>query len=234
MDKKDIKVAIVDNSIDPSVYQPVRHWTSFLDVHWRVFRATEGCLPNLNEDFTHLILTGSEASILNREDWVEREVELARNAGDKGLAVLGSCYGHQILALALAGSQHVRRCAFHEIGWFPIRITKESSLLGKKRIIYAFSSHFDEVFNLGESFTVLSTSEKCEIQAFQWKEKPVWGLQYHPEITVPEAIQYIQSSAAKSGKRASFYKDALDLTPKDSDSIQNIISKFLRCLPLSF
>ncbi len=222
----DIKVAIIDNSIDPSIYQPVRHWASFLDIQLQAFRDSEGCLPNLNEDFTHLILTGSEASILNREAWVEREVELAQDAVDKGLAVFGSCYGHQILALALAGSQNVRRCAFHEIGWFPIKITKESSLLGKKRIIYAFSSHFDEVFNLGESFTVLSTSENCEIQAFQWKEKPVWGLQYHPEITVQEAIQYIQSSAAKREKRASFYKDALDLTPKDSGSIYNIISKF--------
>ena len=226
MDKKDTKVAIIDNSIDPSVYQPVRHWTSFLDVPWREFSAKQMCLPNLNEDFTHLILTGSEASILNREEWVEREVELALDAADRGLSVLGSCYGHQLLAIALAGSQHVRRCASHEIGWFPIKITEESSLLGKKRIIYAFSSHFDEVFNLGESFTVLSKSEKCEIQAFQWKEKPVWGLQYHPEIAVPEAIQFIQSCAAKSERRSSFYKDAVDLTPKDSGSIQNIISKF--------
>ena len=55
MDKKDIKVAIVDNSIDPSVYQPVVHWTSFLDVPWQAFRALEGNLPNLNENFTHLI-----------------------------------------------------------------------------------------------------------------------------------------------------------------------------------
>jgi len=226
MDKKDIKVAIIDNSIDPSVYQPVRHWASFLDVQWWAFRAREGHLPNLNEDFTLLILTGSEASILDREPWVERVVESAQDAVDKGLAVFGSCYGHQILVLALAGSQHVRRCVFHEIGWFPIKITKESSLLGEKRIIYAFSSHFDEVFNLGESFNVLSTSEKCEIQAFQWKEKPVWGLQYHPEIDVPEAIQYIKSSAAKKEERAVFYKDALDLTPKDSGVIHKIISNF--------
>jgi len=227
MDKQDVKVAIVDNSIDPSVYQPVRHWASFLDIPWRAFRAPEGNLPNLNENFTHIILTGSEASILDRGAWVEREIELTREAVDKDLSVFGSCYGHQILAIALAGSEHVRRCASHEIGWFPIKITKESSLLGKKRIIYAFSSHFDEVYNLGKNFSVLSTSEKCEIQAFQWKEKPVWGLQYHPEITVPQAIEYIQNSAAKTDERAVFYKDALDLAPKDSDLIQSIIRNFI-------
>jgi GMP synthase-like glutamine amidotransferase len=157
---------------------------------------------------------------------VEREVELTQTAVDNGLAVFGSCYGHQILALALAGRKHVRRCANHEIGWFPIKITRENSLFGKKRTIFAFCSHFDEVFDLGESFTVLSESEKCEIQAFQWKEKPVWGLQYHPEISVPEASKYIRDSAAKSEKRASFYKDALDLTPRDSGVIHGIISNF--------
>ncbi|MCJ7580583.1 MAG: gamma-glutamyl-gamma-aminobutyrate hydrolase family protein [Candidatus Aminicenantes bacterium] len=227
MDKKDIKVAIVDNSIDPSVYHPVRHWASFLDVQWRAFRAKEGNLPNLNENFTHLILTGSEASIIDIETWVEREIELIQDAVDKNLAVFGSCYGHQILALALAGRKHVRRCAHHEIGWFPIEITKESSLLGERKIIYAFSSHFDEVFNLGESFSVLSVSEKCEIQAFQWKEKPVWGLQFHPEITVPEAIRFIKSSAVKPDKRAPLYREAMDLTPKDSGLIHKIIANFI-------
>ncbi len=227
MDKKDIKLAIVDNSIDPSVYNPVRHWSSFLGMPWKAFRAKEGHLPNLKEEYTHLVLTGSEASILDRETWVEREVELTQAAVDNGLAVFGSCYGHQILALALAGHKHVRRCAEHEIGWFPIKITKENSLLGGKRTIFAFSSHFDEVFNLGKGFTVLSESEKCEIQAFQWKEEPVWGLQYHPEINVSEAVIYIRNSVAKNERRAPFYKEALDLTPKDSGLIHEIISNFL-------
>ena len=226
MDKKDIKVAIVDNSIDPAVYNPVRHWTSFLGVPWKTFRAKEGHLPNLKEEYTHLILTGSEASILDREVWVEREVDLTQAAVDNGLAVFGSCFGHQILALALAGRKHVRRCANPEIGWFPIKITEENSLLGGKRTIFAFSSHFDEVFNLGESFNVLSESENCEIQAFQWKAEPVWGLQYHPEICVSEAIKYVRKNAAKSDEKAPFYKDALNLAPKDSGAIHEIISNF--------
>ena len=204
---------------------------SFLDVQFRAFRPLEGKLPHLSEDYTHLILTGSEASILNRDAWVEREVELTQEAVERDLAVLGSCYGHQILALALAGSQHVRQCAFHEIGWFPIEIIKESSLLGEKRIIYAFSSHFDEVFNLGKNFTILSTSEKCEIQAFQWKEEPVWGLQYHPEIGMDEGKEYIQRSAAKNDRRAAFYKEAHDSEPRDSGQINNIISKFIGQFP---
>ena len=227
MNKKEIKVAIVDNSIDSSVYNPVRHWASFLEVSWKAFRAKEGHLPNLKEEYTHLILTGSEASILDREVWVDREVDLTQAAADDGLAILGSCFGHQILALALAGRKYVRRCTNQEIGWFPIKITEENFLLGGKRTIFAFSSHFDEVFNLGESFTVLSESENCEIQAFQWKEESVWGIQYHPEICMSEGVKYIRKSAAKSDEKSPFYKEALNLAPKDSGLIHEIISNFI-------
>ena len=223
----DTKVAIIDNSIDPLLYDPVTHWASFLDVEWRAFRAIEGDFPDLKQDYTHLILTGSEASILERTLWLEREVELIQAAVEIGLSVFGSCYGHQMVALALAGPKHIRRCASHEIGWFPIEITEENALLGEKRTVFSFSSHFDEVFNLEKNFTVFCESKKCKIQGFQWKNRPVWGLQFHPEITNSEAVKYIRNSAAKGGERASFFKDALNLVPKDSGVIYQLISNFI-------
>jgi hypothetical protein len=58
-----IKVAILDNSLDPDVYKPVLHWSRWLTEAWIAFRAPEGRFPRLGDRFTHLILTGSEASI---------------------------------------------------------------------------------------------------------------------------------------------------------------------------
>jgi len=115
--KKDIRVAIIDNSITPSVYKPVEHWGAFLHVPFASFRAAEGRLPDLGENFTHLILTGSESSIIEREDWVDAEVEFVRDALSRNFPTLGSCYGHQLLARALCGPPHVRRCQRPEIGW---------------------------------------------------------------------------------------------------------------------
>jgi hypothetical protein len=65
-----MEIAVIDNSIDPSVYHPIRHWQSYLKRKWQAFRAPQGFFPNLEKDYSHLILTGSEASILEREDWV--------------------------------------------------------------------------------------------------------------------------------------------------------------------
>ena len=85
-------MAIIDNSIDASVYTPVEHWGKFLEVPFESFRAPEGRFPGLKGDFSHLILTGSESSVLERDAWVEDEVEFIREAvGRRGFGgvVLG-------------------------------------------------------------------------------------------------------------------------------------------------
>ena len=76
----EMKVAIVDNSIDSSIYNPIIHWKSYLKVEWEAFKAIKSHFPDLKKGYTHLILTGSEASILEREKWVNEEVELIQEA----------------------------------------------------------------------------------------------------------------------------------------------------------
>lgn len=89
-----MKIAIIDNAMDPSVYNPTRHWRSHLIWEWKAFRAPQGLFPNLKEGYTHLILTGSEVSILKRDTWVWKEVRLVQKALGQRLPILGSCYGH--------------------------------------------------------------------------------------------------------------------------------------------
>lgn len=224
---KGIRVAIVDNSIAPSVYRPVEHWAAFLQVPFSSFRAPEGRLPDLKKDFTHLILTGSEASIMEREIWVDAEVEFVREALNLDLPILGSCYGHQLLALALRGSAHVRRALRPEIGWYPIDIRTKSSLLGEEGTIYAFSSHFDEVIGLDEDFRVLASTPGCPVQAFELKGRPVWGVQFHPEIDIPAAREFLSRLVDLGLKTSSLFEEALGTKPRDSGLIRRIVSHFL-------
>ena len=224
----DIRVAIVDNSIVPAVYKPVEHWAAFLSVPFASFRAAEGRLPDLGKDFTHLILTGSEASIVEREDWVEAEVEFVREALDKGLPTLGSCYGHQLLALTLCGPAHVRRCSRPEIGWHPISILHPSGLLGEASVIHAFSSHFDEVVDLDACFRVLASSSACGIQAFELRGSPVWGIQFHPEIDVAAAREYLRNLVGLGLPTSPLFAAALATTPRDSGVIRTVVRHFLK------
>jgi GMP synthase-like glutamine amidotransferase len=221
------KVAIIDNSINPSIYTPVAHWASFLKAKWHAFTAREFQFPDLEDGYTHLILTGSEASILKRERWVYKEIEFVLEAIDRKIPILGSCWGHQLLAVTLAGPAHVKRSAHPEIGWLPLEIIEEETLIGKKGQAYVFSSHFDEVVDLSQDFRVFASSENCQIHAFQWNTSPVWGIQSHPEMTIMDAQHYLRENVASKHESLEFYKRALDSTPQDSGLIHTVIRNFL-------
>lgn len=75
-----VKLALIDNSIDPDSYPPCAHWGEFLSVPFDSFRAGDGRLPDLGDGYTHLILTGSEASILERSG-VFRSIPKYRSSG---------------------------------------------------------------------------------------------------------------------------------------------------------
>jgi GMP synthase-like glutamine amidotransferase len=205
----------------------VDHWSTHLKVPWEAFRAKKKRLPSLKGKYSHIILTGSEASILEREQWVQDEMELILEAAEKGIPLLGSCYGHQLLALALAGPAHVGRCRVPEIGWIPIRILESSSLLGKPRKAHSFSIHFDEVLGLGPSYRILASTEICPIQAFEMRRSAVWGLQIHPEIGVRSARSLLKNLLGKFPDAGSLYRPALESEPKDSKLIRRIVANFL-------
>jgi GMP synthase-like glutamine amidotransferase len=224
---RNVNVAIVDNSINPSIYTPVAHWSAFLECRWQAFTAREFQFPNLDDAFTHLILTGSEASILERERWVDEEVKLTLEAVGRNLPVLGSCWGHQLLVLALAGPAYLQRSESPEIGWIPVAITEDNTLMGKKGLEYVFSSHFDEVVDLGDEFRVFASSEKCRVHAFQWGESPVWGIQSHPEMSIPDAQRYLRENVESKKKSFSHYRRALDSIPRDTGIIHAVIQNFL-------
>jgi GMP synthase-like glutamine amidotransferase len=222
-----IKVAILDNSLDPDVYKPVLHWSRWLTEAWIAFRAPEGRFPRLGDGFTHLILTGSEASILDREDWVDAEVDLVREALDRRVPILGSCYGHQLLALAIGGPSYVRRCEEPEIGWLPIRVLEDSPLLGAAGTAYAFTLHFDEAVDPDGLFKVLAETPRCRIHAFQYGERPAWGIQAHPEIGVEDGRNLLKAEFERSYKGAEMLELALRSVPRDTEFIRSIVPAFL-------
>ncbi len=222
------KVALIDNSLDKNVYDPVRHWKAHLACEWISFEAKRSYFPALEEGFTHFILTGSEASILEREKWVYEEVELVKLAIEKGISILGSCYGHQLLVLALLGPAHVKRCENPEVGWIKIRIEKENDLLGEGRTAHCFSIHFDEVVNLNQNFEVLASTRNCPIQAFKLKDKPVWGIQMHPEIDIREGRSLLEKLLMLRHPNSPLIEKALNSKPRDSGLIKPILRKFLK------
>jgi GMP synthase-like glutamine amidotransferase len=222
------KLAMIDNSIYPDIYKPVEHWGRYLPVAWETFVARNHRFPDPGR-FTHLLLTGSEASILEPDSWVEEEADVVREAVRRGVAVLGSCWGHQLLAFALAGPGHVGPCARPEIGWIPLRLKRDTELLGPaQETPFTFSIHFDEVRDPDGTFEVLAGTDLCAIQAMRVPGRPVWGIQCHPEVDVPTGREFLRDLVDAGFKGRESLLEALASVPRDSGLIRRIVPGFLK------
>lgn len=108
-------------------------------------------------------------------------------------AVLGVCLGHQLLIHVLGGKVELSP-ANREIGWSKITLTPKGQtdplFTGIPQSFWSFQYHNDQVINLPKSTENTATTDTCLIQAIRHVELPVWGVQFHPEIT-PEKAQRI-------------------------------------------
>jgi GMP synthase (glutamine-hydrolysing) len=98
-----------------------------------------------------------------------------------GLPVLGLCYGHQIIAQLSNGKVDSACCK--EYGTAEVTVDKAVGVLkdlGKEEKVWM--SHGDTVSNMPADFEVLAHTENCPVAAFRHKQKPIYGLQWHPEV----------------------------------------------------
>ena len=99
-----------------------------------------------------------------------------------GVPVLGICYGMQLACQALGG--RVGHCASREYGRASIRIHTDSNLLtGLPPEMDVWMSHGDQVNEVSDDFVALAETKTCPFAAVQHRQLPVYGIQFHPEVT---------------------------------------------------
>jgi GMP synthase (glutamine-hydrolysing) len=128
-----------------------------------------------------IILSGGPASVYDADAPAPRPevLELLR-AGTP--PVLGICYGMGILNLAFGGD--VDRSAHKEFGPADVRITRVDPLLSiGGRTTRVWMSHGDRMTRLGGDLEELAGSDNAPYAAFRHRDRPVYGLQFHPEVT---------------------------------------------------
>ena len=109
--------------------------------------------------------------------------------------VLGVCYGMNLIA-HLSGGE-IQSADRREYGRADIEVTDTGSLFagfdrGERTPVWM--SHGDQVAALPDAFEVLARTGNSPIAAFRHRERPVFGVQFHPEVAhTPRGAELISN-----------------------------------------
>lgn len=99
-----------------------------------------------------------------------------------GIPVLGICYGMQLACRALGGK--VESHSVREYGRAHCEVVDAGDLF---RDVHAqtevWMSHGDQVTEIAGDFTALAKTATCPYAAVRHNRMPIYGLQFHPEVT---------------------------------------------------
>ena len=124
-----------------------------------------------------LILSGGPASV-----YEHGAPRLDPAVLDLGVPVLGICYGMQIGAMLLGAE--VKATSSREYGRAHLNLAGDSDLLhGVPQNTTVWMSHGDQVDRLPDDFVPLATTPTCPFAAVRHRERPFFGVQFHPEVT---------------------------------------------------
>jgi GMP synthase (glutamine-hydrolysing) len=99
-----------------------------------------------------------------------------------GLPILGICYGMQLVC-HLLGCE-IRQARAREFGPAQVRRQVDDVLFrGFSNVSEVWMSHGDQVFGSSDQFAILAATETCPVAAVRHRERPIYGLQFHPEVT---------------------------------------------------
>lgn len=227
------RILVVSNAVHPLLFRPQWHWLAHLrDVQTCLLNLPSGePLPDLTP-FTHVILTGSEASILQPRPWFSSEVQLIQDAVERGIPVLGSCFGHQMLVYALSGSGYVRSAEVPEIGWADVEMLDTDLLFaGLPNPWRTFVYHFDEVVAPPAPWVRLGRTNRCRTHVLRFGHRPVWGIQAHPEISSRKAKLFMRATLLMGRGPAKRILHALRNAPKRNNVAARIVHNFLDYRP---
>ena len=165
-------------------------------ISFDMFDVRQDCYPQELADYDFYITTGSKTSAYENQPWIINFIEFVRRLDKEKKKLIGICFGHQIIALAL--NVPVKKS---EKGWgigvAENRIVErpdwmlndlytnksgENTSIENKTILNMIVSHQDQVMTLPKAARVIAESDFCPYFMVQWNSHFL-SVQGHPEYS---------------------------------------------------
>lgn len=200
-----LAVALLDASVGDTPAE--RNFHRELDADVYTYKVSESVDPPqptvLAETFDAVVVSGSQTAVYDDEAWISETEAWVREVVERGVPLLGVCWGHQLLARAVGGEVHPM--GGFELGYVDVDLLDDADedplFDGVDSPLVAFETHSDEVTALPAEATILAETDRA-LQAFRVGN--AWGVQFHPEYDV-ETARWVTE-----GKRGWLTDDAVD------------------------
>jgi GMP synthase (glutamine-hydrolysing) len=197
MKQEDVKVALIQIRKDSTIRDHERdciiETTGLTPDQFVVYDVTESPVgAEILADVDAVIIGGDgDSGVLDDLAFKPKLIELVNAASLKNIPLLGICWGGQFLALVLGGTV-VRDPNLVEHGYFSMRPTPEAQndplCADLPPTFIAQHAHNDSITTLPPGAIHLIASERCHYQAFTIPGKPIYGIQFHAELTKQHII----------------------------------------------
>ena len=131
----------------------------------------------IDKEMGGIILSGGPKSVDNQD------IKIVKNIlKNFTKPVLGICYGHQLLAAALGAK--LKKTGNREYGRTEVCLNSNSDLFkGLSAQQNVWMSHGDNVNELPVNLASIGSTTSNEISAIASTKQPVFGVQFHPEVS---------------------------------------------------
>ena len=144
-----------------------------------------------------IVLSGGPSSVYD-----DGAPTLSQHVLERGVPVLGICYGMQLLAHALGGK--VAPAHDREYGQAVIDVADRANGLfqGLGSSLQVWMSHGDRIDGLPPGFAALARSGNSPVAAMAHANQRLYGLQFHPEVAhTPQGLDILTNFCRLCGSR---------------------------------
>jgi len=191
-------------------------WREVMRAHgiaWDSVELDEGeAIPAL-DGYDALISMGGPMDVFDiaEHPWLAAEkAAILQAVQERGMAFLGACLGHQLLAEALGGK--VGRMAVPEVGLMTVSLSAAGKVdplfQGLDETLSCLQWHGCEIQAPPEACEILASSPACATQAVRMGQR-AYGLQFHIEMTAGTVSEWGDIPAYEHALDAALGADAL-------------------------
>ena len=175
-----------------------------------------------------VVISGSHAFVTDREPWSKKVADWIPGVIAAEIPLLGICYGHQLMALALGGSVDSSPVGI-EMGTVEVKLTEHISddplFSGLGRKFKAHVGHAQSARTLPPGAVVLAYNQAEPHHAFAIGQS-AWGLQFHPEFDADIMRTYVTEFSSQL-KEFGYDPEIIQQTIAETPLSRQILERFV-------